>query len=445
VSRRSITLSFWMGCLLAYGGVSAAQDRPGETLLPKTTAGFIALTNVDQLKEHWNQTQLGQLTNDPVMEPFTTDLRRQFEERWSGVHERLGLTLEDLGKVAGGEIDVAMIRPAPGEAAIMILVDVRDHLPQAEELLKSATNNLVQQGAKKAEQVVADTNVLLFELPKKTDDDPEAPPRRTVYFLKDTLLCAADNLRLTRGILARLSADRHDSLADAPGFQAVMERCRQDAGSAVPQIRWFIHPLSYADAVRAATPPERRRKGKSILELLQNQGFEALQGVGGFVDFSPNGYELLHRTAVYAPPPHEKSMKMLVFPNNGDFAPQQWVPREIATYSTFYVDILNAFDNFGPFSPPSKARTKRTKKRRWRSRKRSWRSIRRTWTPASFRRPSGRSSANCGSCFRPRLPSRPKRPTAPGCSATRASRSCCEKRTARCGCTRKSRASGKKC
>jgi hypothetical protein len=35
-------------------------------------------------------------------------------------------------------------------------------------------------------------------------------------------------------------------------------------------------------------------------------------------------------------------------PNSAEFAPQPWVPRDIATYTTLYIDILNAFDNFGP-------------------------------------------------------------------------------------------------
>ena len=30
---------------------------------------------------------------------------------------------------------------------------------------------------------------------------------------------------------------------------------------------------------------------------------------------------------------------MLVFPNKSDFAPQPWVPRDVATYVTMYVDI----------------------------------------------------------------------------------------------------------
>jgi hypothetical protein len=39
---------------------------------------------------------------------------------------------------------------------------------------------------------------------------------------------------------------------------------------------------------------------------------------------------------------------MLVFPNNSEFTPQRWVPREVATYSCGYCEVLNAFDHFGP-------------------------------------------------------------------------------------------------
>ena len=126
-----------------------------------------------------------------------------------------------------------------------------------------------------------------------------------------------------------------------------MQRCKIDYHEGLPQTRWYIHPIGYAEAARASTPDYKRRKGRSILEMMRHQGVAALLGVGGMVDFSSEGYELIHRTAVYAPPPYEKAMKMLVLPNEGDFTPQPWVPRDMATYSTFYFDILNAFDNFG--------------------------------------------------------------------------------------------------
>ena len=53
--------------------------------------------------------------------------------------------------------------------------------------------------------------------------------------------------------------------------------------------------------------------------------------MGGIVEFAADGFELLHRTAAYVPPPYKKAMKMLVFPNADDFTPQPWVPRDIAS------------------------------------------------------------------------------------------------------------------
>jgi len=125
--------------LMSVGNVLAQASRPGETLLPNTTQGFFAISNVDTLTEHWNETQLGHLMADPVMEPFTKDIRRQFEERWSNVHERLGLTLEDMRGVPGGDVAIGLIAPAPGKAALAIVIDVTGKLPQANEMLQKVT------------------------------------------------------------------------------------------------------------------------------------------------------------------------------------------------------------------------------------------------------------------------------------------------------------------
>jgi hypothetical protein len=358
---------------LSAGGIGFAAEavRPSEALLPDTTQGFFAISNVDILAKHWQKTQLGHLMDDPVMKPFTEDVRRQINQRWSNIHDRLGLSLDDMRDLPGGDVGIGMIAPAPGQAALAIVVDVTGKLPRANELLKNVTETQLKRGAKRSEvkvDVCADA-VIQFDLPeregdkeatpselqggeaaKKTDDAPAAvaaPTRRAFYCLTGNLLVVTDNFDVTKGILGRVKGDRSKSLADHKPFQAVMERCRKDYGRGTPQMRWFIHPLGYAEAARAATASDKRRKGKSILEVMRNQGVGALQGVGGFVDFKNEGYDLVHRTAVYAPGPFQKSMKMLVLPNKTDFVPQPWVPRDIATYATLYFDILNAFDNFG--------------------------------------------------------------------------------------------------
>ncbi len=116
--------------------IRRGEFRSANICSPTLPGVLLAITNVDTLIENYNKTQLGKLTADPVMEPFTKDVRRQFENRWSAVHYRLGLTLDDLKDVPGGEACVALIEPAENASALAIVVDVTGRLPQANDLLE---------------------------------------------------------------------------------------------------------------------------------------------------------------------------------------------------------------------------------------------------------------------------------------------------------------------
>lgn len=359
----------WAICAVLLTGAKPAAEvrRLGETLLPETTQGFFAISSVDLLSEHWKKTQLGQLMADPVMEPFAQSIQHQVENRWSSIYDRFAVTLEDMRDVAGGDACMGLISPKPGVAALAIVVDVTGKLAKAKELIERATAIQLQRGAKQSEVKIEGLPdaILQFDLPepeedkeagraetaKDTDDSQpecESSVRHAFYCLTGNLLVMTDHRETIDGILGRAMGKlKGDSLADHAPFQFIVERCRKDYDERVPQIRWFIHPLGYAEAVRAATPEGQRRKGKSIIEVLRNQGIGGVQGLGGFADFSSEGYELVHRTTIYAPPPYRKSLKMAVLPNHGDFVPQPWVPADVATYTTLYFDILNAFDNFG--------------------------------------------------------------------------------------------------
>jgi hypothetical protein len=379
---RSWTYTLCSAALALLFGVSAqAASRPGETLLPDTTQGFFAVSNVDVLNAHWDKTQLGHLMADPVMKPFTKDIRRQFDDRWSRIHERLGLTIDDMRKAPGGDVAIGLIAIAPAnpktdelKSALAIVIDVTGKLPQAKELLEKVNKTQAERGAKRSEVEVkgCPDPIIQFDLPQPEEEKeaarstlqgsespdkpaadarPAAKPveRQAFYCLTGNLLVVTDDLGVMKGILGRALGNHQDgSLANWKPFRAVIDRCKKDYGDGTPQMRWFIHPLGYAEAARAATPDYKLHKGRTILEAMRAQGLGAVLGIGGFVDFSSEGYELVHRTAIFAPPPYEKSMKMAKLPNAAQFALQSWVPRDIATYTTFHIDILNAFDNFGP-------------------------------------------------------------------------------------------------
>lgn len=343
--------------------VQAGEPLRSERLFPATTVGFAAVEDLEQLQEQWDQTQLGKLMADPVMEPFAQDIRRQFREQWSGLNARLGLTLEDLEGVPAGEIAIALIQPARYEAALAMLVDVTERTDEAHQLLEKVSASLLRDGAKRQTFEVLDTTVIVFELPQRPfgagaqsilpipaagQAAEPSEPRLAIYFLTSRVLGVSDNLDVIKGILSRIHDPGEESLATVEPFREVMARCTTDAGRETAQLRWYLSPIPYAETMRVASPPEEPRRGKDMLHVFREQGFQAIRGVGGFADFAVEEHELVHRTAIYAPPPYARAMKMLSFPNGPDFKPQPWVPSELATYSTFYCDIQNVFDHFGP-------------------------------------------------------------------------------------------------
>ena len=87
-----------------------------------------------------------------------------------------------------------------------------------------------------------------------------------------------------------------------------------------------------------------------MLKVLANQGFDAIKGLGGYIVLADGNYEIMHRTYVYAPAVEGAGLeryllaaRMLDFPNAGMLTPQNWVPRDLATYFSFNWNIQKAF------------------------------------------------------------------------------------------------------
>jgi hypothetical protein len=318
---------------------------PAEDLLPNSTKGFLSVGSIDKLKEAFNKTQIGQLTQDPAMKPFIDDFKRQLQQKWSQAHRKLGLTFEDLDGVPTGEAAIALILPSESEVALAVVADVTGNLDKANGLIAKIEQNLAVHKAVRSERQVHGTPVTVFDVPKYEDQ----PARQMVVFIKDDLLAASDNLRVIEGILGRQAATRDDSLGKVPAFAAITRRCSQGAGELVPHLRWFVEPFGYADAMRLSSD-QPRKKGTDMLKILRQQGFTAVEGVGGFVNFSVDHYEMLHRTYIHAPgnksgERFELAARMLDFPNGGNFTPPAWVPRDVASYITANVNTKVAFEN----------------------------------------------------------------------------------------------------
>jgi hypothetical protein len=312
-----------------------------ERLLPANTKGFLAVTDSKDLSQRWQSTDVGKMLGDPAMRPFLDDFRGQFRSRLTALQDKLGMTLDDLSGVPGGELCIALVPLAPQKSAAALVIDVAGHQPQAAALVKSITAAKLKAGARLTRARRSGMDVLAFTQPHD--------PSTISFALGGGLLVATDDPGVLDFILAQAAGGKGRSLADAAGFQHVMRRCRQDAGSTVPQIRWFLEPQGFMESLAAETPDRTPlRRGRPWIEVFKSQGFEGLQALGGFIEVGQKPFQVVHRTAVYAPRPRNGSMVVLSFPNTTEFQPQPWVPKEVTGYSTFYFDVLTAFDNVGP-------------------------------------------------------------------------------------------------
>jgi hypothetical protein len=331
--------------VLVAGVESRAAVPPAENLLPNTTKGFLTAASMDVLRDSWNKTQIGQLMQDEAMKPFVEDFQRQMQDKWLKTHQKLGITWDDLQEVPSGEVALGLILPSATEAAAVIVANVAGHEKQTAALLEKINRNLTSQKATRHTRKVGSVVLTVFDVPKTEDE----AARQVAYFVNADLLAAADNLKVLEGILARQQGNKADSLATLNAFSAITKRCQKGAGDLAPHARWFVEPFGYADAIRVAND-HPRKKGTDMLKILKEQGFTAIQGIGGFVNFNVEPYEMLHRTFVFAPgngngERFTLAARMLDFPNGGEFVPPNWVPRDVATFAAFNVNTKNAFES----------------------------------------------------------------------------------------------------
>jgi hypothetical protein len=323
---------------------------PSDQLMPLETRGFASIQDINLLVEHWHQTQLGKLVQDEAMRPFVEDMQKQLERKVSGVRDKLGIALSDLQDVAGGEVGMGMIEVQDSRAAVAITVDTSGNHRQLETLLAKVDKELTKRNATKNTVDQNGTTITTYAIPAQREDGKD---RQMAYFVKDNILCVSDSLQQTKAMLGRFET-KGGGLSEVIGYQQTMQRCQKEADTLVPDLRWYVDPFGYARCVRSLEKADAKHPGKDYVKILEEQGFDAIQAAGGYVNLFVGGsYELLHRTAVYAPPipgepdKYRLAMRMMKFPNQQPKDTDAWLPRRLASYRTVSCDMDNAFQFFG--------------------------------------------------------------------------------------------------
>jgi hypothetical protein len=330
---------------------AALAAPPSDSLMSANARGFVSVPNLKTLQDNWHRSQMGQLVADEAMQPFVNDMRRQIERKLNGAREKLGLKVDDIKQVAAGEIGIALVERKNSRAAVAITVDVTGRKADADALLGRIDAELTKRGGKRTDASASGVAIVSYQIPPQGENDVQ---REAAFFIHQDVLVACDNRLEAEEMIARFNG-AGDRLADVKAYQETMQQCAAEAGQLGPDVRWFVDPFGYARATRSmlkAKPADNR--GADYVKILESQGFDAIQGIGGFINIEVQGtFELLHRTAVYAPAvssepnKYRLAMQIMQFPNGENLQPAQWLPRKLASYRTFNCDLQNAYDHVG--------------------------------------------------------------------------------------------------
>ncbi len=335
---------------------------PSETIFPSSTKAWISVPDSRGFGDAFNRSTYGRLLKDPNMKPFVESFRKQLSESGSKRLAKLGLKIEDLDAVPGGEIAAAAIGLQDGLLATVLLVDTTGHDAEADALLKKIEARLMERQAKKLTVEGLPDALRVYSLPPDADaarrDEKNMRERRVAFARAPAALIVGDHAATVADVLATLSKGRADSLASLPSFTAVRKQCGQHVTDSAAPLRWYIDPFGFATAYQATNPPREKKKGPDYVAILNRQGFGAVQGAGGFLAFDDGAYELRHHAMIYAPPLEGRqpfaidrfdgAARLLHFPDAETVAPPAWAPRDISSWISLQWDLQNAFNSIEP-------------------------------------------------------------------------------------------------
>jgi len=337
---------------------SFAVALPADKIFPDTTKGFVAVRNLHDFGEQWKQTQFGQLLDDPLMADFKNEVQTQITER---LEQAFGITLDGIASLPAGEIAFGMIAVPEQIPGYVLTMDVAGQRAETERYLANLTQKFVAAGIRRTVENYRGQQITILTFPP-----PETPPvlrsprveitfepveRQAHYMILQDILIASDQLHLLKLIADRIALPAGNALADIEAYQMVMKRCIDDLPAGMlPIVRWYIEPLDYGESIRVllrGSVAQSRREKPSIFTILKQQGFDAIQGIGGIVTVKTEAQESVYRTFIYTKKPYRLAMRMLSFPDQVNFAPPIWMPSDLARCTIVHVDPMAIFDNIG--------------------------------------------------------------------------------------------------
>ncbi|TWT75043.1 membrane or secreted protein [Allorhodopirellula solitaria] len=348
----ALTLNISLALLICCSQRSAADDFiTGLRLFPSDAAGVVRVADMPTLCEVWQQTTLHQIGQDDVMGPL---LEANFGANgtvWNNAGEKIGVRPQDLLEIASGEVVAAWLpfendRRRP--SCLAIVADIRGNHDEALNVAQRIDRELKADGATRSDVEKHGETVRIYQ--PKTRPGQLKIEQVVVVVTEDRMLAANRDSVVFDMLSAISTGGLESSVAEATLYQTVFEQVDQRTEVSTPgsTVQWFVRPIAMGRIVREVAKVDRGNKVK-ILNLLENQGFDAVEAMGGTVVVAEGPYDLLHRGYIHAPAQTDQpdryrlAARMLQFPNTALRPLPSWIPNTVATATQINWKIEEGF------------------------------------------------------------------------------------------------------
>ena len=318
--------ALWMACLLI-PGAARAERLPLIRLLPADTLVLATVPDARELRDRVSETNFGRMLQDPQLRPLVQNMYEGIRRELAEVEAQLGVTLDELLALPQGELTVALAPSPEGPLALVALIEVGDQHQTAKKLLDKVSVELANRGVEFGEETVAGTQITYYKLRQ----------RQFAYFDRDGALVMSTSLSALKYMLDAWETGLGEPLADNRAFASVRQKCR-GLKDEPPQFFWYADPIGLT---KALVP--REGANAFFLALLQPLGLEGIRAAGGSLTFTSERFDNIAQIHLLLQEPREGVMNLPTFVS-GDTRPENWVPDDAASYTTFNFDFGHTYD-----------------------------------------------------------------------------------------------------
>jgi hypothetical protein len=319
-------------------------------MLPERTVVLVRMRDVPDAISRFKQISLGRMLQDEQVGPLLSKLYAQAQEAYARVEAEVGVPLERILAIPGGEAWFAVVpSQSEGPVALALLLDAHDAQLTVNQLLERGEKLWEENGGTKLVETIDNTRVNVFvpageegpQLTTRQDASGAAievkvtSPGTLVQFEREGTYVVTSTLELAQELLKNWNGKEGPVLSGNDRYATVMSRCT--TGEDPPSLEWYVDPLTLAKYTLRGNVG-----AQTALTLLPAIGLDGLQAIGGTNTWSSGEFDEVQHLHVLLENPPSGVLDLLAL-RPGEASPENFIPADVTSYMSLDWDLQKTY------------------------------------------------------------------------------------------------------